>query len=244
MRARHFTNALAHTLVLALLALPALGTAAHAAVPASVPSGAALYTGPGESYAAAGELAADTAVYAIETEGDWTLIDFPRDGGRARAYAATQSLSMDGAVREANLLSVQATTAAAGTLYASPDENAGILAEPGIMTPVTILRMEGDFAFIEMDGSQGQRLRGWTPASTVGATGAAEVQTGGVSIPMLCTAECWLYETPSDDGNPLLLLPAGTEIECYGELYNGFAIAVCDGRTGYIAADELIPATD
>ena len=173
MRARHFTNALAHTLVLALLALPALGTAAHAAVPASVPSGAALYTGPGESYAAAGELAADTAVYAIETEGDWTLIDFPRDGGRARAYAATQSLSMDGAVREANLLSVQATTAAAGTLYASPDENAGILAEPGIMTPVTILRMEGDFAFIEMDGSQGQRLRGWTPASTVGATGAA-----------------------------------------------------------------------
>ena len=61
---------------------------------------------------------------------------------------------------------------------------------------------------------------------------------------MLCTAECWLYETPSDDGNPLLLLPAGTEIECYGELYNGFAIAACDGRTGYIAADELIPATD
>ena len=29
MRARHFTNALAHTLVLALLALPALGTAAR-----------------------------------------------------------------------------------------------------------------------------------------------------------------------------------------------------------------------
>lgn len=244
MRARHFTNALAHTLVLALLALPALGTAAHAAVPASVPSGAALYTGPGESYAAAGELAADTAVYAIETEGDWTLIDFPRDGGRARGYVAAQSLRVDGAVREANLLDARTTAFAAGTLYAAPDESAEALAGVGCLEPVTVLRTEGGFAFVEIADAQGRRLRGYTRAGIVGADGAQPPQTGGVSVSMRCASECCLYETPSSDGNPLLLLPAGAAVECYGELYNGFAIAVCDGRTGYIAADELIPATD
>lgn len=157
-----------------LLAVPAL-----AAVRAIPNQKLAFRTGPNTKYVELYTLPQNTDITAIEyEEGNgvtWVLVEFFYQGSRVRAYTGLKRMSVQGNIPWANHAWTNVIVNTAGQVASAPSTNAAYRGKVGVGESVTLLRYDGDYAYIEFyDAANRATSRGWIPAWMVSGEGYYE----------------------------------------------------------------------
>jgi len=124
----------------------------------------AFRTGPSSHYVWLYGKPASTKIRAIEYENSsaatWVLLEFTHKGQTVRAYTGLQRMNVHGDIPWASHLNRPARIGEGGTVYAAPTGNAAWRGSVGRGEQVTLLRYEGDYAFIEFSDA-GTPSRGY-----------------------------------------------------------------------------------
>ena len=122
----------------------------------------AFRTGPNTKYVELYTLSQSTPIKAIEyEEGNgvtWVLVEFTRDSQKVRAYTGLKRMSVNGYIPWADHLNWSCRVTSGGTVYAAPTDRGAYRGRLSYGDYVTLLRYEGDYAFIEFyDGNTPSR---------------------------------------------------------------------------------------
>lgn len=128
----------------------------------------AFRTGPRTDYNWMFHMPKSTQLTAIEYEQGsgvtWVLVEFFKDGERVRGYTGLKRMAVHGEIPWANHLNQTVKLDAGGPVYAAPSDDAGYRGNVFYGDAVTLLRWDGDYAYIEFYDEDDEAIsRGWVP---------------------------------------------------------------------------------
>jgi len=149
----------------------------------------AFRTGPSTDYVELFTLPQSTDINAVEYESGsgvtWVLVEFTYNGEEYCAYTGLKRMEVKGNIPWADHMyrSVQITSDA--TVFAAPSYNAAYRSSVDCLDKVSLLRYDGDFAYIEFyNNDKGALDRGWVYNWIIGASIFEEEydHSGGIDI--------------------------------------------------------------
>ena len=161
----------------------------------------AFRTGPRTDYNWMFHMPESTQLTAIEYEQGsgvtWVLVEFIKDGERVRGYTGLKRMAVHGDIPWANHLNQPVTLDAGGPVYAAPSADAGYRGNVFFGDTVTLLRWDGDYAYIEFyDEDDDAISRGWAPGWMI--AGGSNSSSAAQSVPTV---------KPASTLQPLSTLP-------------------------------------
>ena len=225
-------------------------------------------TGPTTSYVGIGHMPQSTALTAIEYEQGsgvtWVLCEYTRDGYLERAYTGLKRMTVNGSIPWADHLNISTTISSAASVYGGPGTYYIYRASLYSGAYVTLLRYDGDYAYIEfIDPPTGEPSRGWVYYTSLacgdkyrsgssgggysgggnsGGYNGGGYSGGGSSVSLYeGTLVCvdsyygtYLLSSPASNAPSLGYIPADAVLVSYATTTNGYLYVSYGNQKGYV----------
>jgi hypothetical protein len=248
-------------LLIAILPLAALSDA-----PATPNQRLYLRTGPTTAYVDIGLMPETTALAAIEYETGsgvtWVLVEYERDGQLERGYTGLKRMAVHGDIPWADHLNLDAEINRTSTVYGGPGSDYLFRSSLNAGTPVTLLRYDGDYAYIDFyEANADQPSRGWVRDVNVTVDGwdddweddwygddglySGEMEqiysvtfSNGTLVYVNNSYGALMYDAPGG-GQLVCSIPAGTVLSSYSTTGNGYLLVRYGDWEGYVDKAKL-----
>ena len=219
-------------------------------------------TGPNTEYVGLCEMPESTSLIALEYESGngvtWVLVEYTRDGRRERAYTGLKRMTVHGEIPWADHLNIDVEVTGLCNVYGGPGYDYSVRGSLSSGNTVTLLRIDGDFAFVDYyDYSAGAYTRGWVASDKIengwwSGSGSSSYgypsqpsdpysvsYYGGTLVYVSDYSGALLYEQPNANSGYLTFIPYGAVLESYCTTNNGFLYVGYNGWEGYVLKNEL-----
>ena len=244
------------SLALCLLLTLMIPVLARADVSATPNQRLAFRTGPNTKYTWLFHMPQSTALTAIEYESGngvtWVLVEFWNNGKLDRGYTGLKRMTVNGSIPWADHLWEGMNLIEGGEVYSGPGPEYVSRSSLKAGDYVSVLRYEGDFAFIEFtDPVEQEPARGWvftsclfeeedpwySPVPSPGSDGVWYSE--GTLVYVSASRSVPMFEHPYAGAQILCWVPSGSVLSSYATTGTGHLYVEYGGYFGYVDKASL-----